>query len=157
MLTVQYPEKQIQSIDDLRAIPIHGKNISQPTRLDAVSSIHQITSPTEVDHYALRRVIDVYVQPVGEDLGRIATAIDRLTAQTRLPTGVTVTVARPGAGHAAEFPQFWNRPPAFGCLALPDSGRAVSFLPGSGPDSHRRAAGPHRRLIDSVRDATHLT
>jgi multidrug efflux pump subunit AcrB len=106
MLTVQYPEKQMQSVDDLRAIPIHGKDILQSTRLDAVSSIHEIKSPTEVDHYQLRRVIDIYVQPLGEDLGRIATAIDRLTAQTPLPTGVTVTLRGLVQGMRQSFRSF---------------------------------------------------
>src|SRR5271169_3969520 len=106
MLTVQYPEQQIQSFDDLRAVPIHGKNISRPTRLDAVSSIHQITSPTEVDHYALRRVIDIYVQPLGEDLGRIAAAIDHLTAQATLPTGITVTLRGLVQGMRQSFRSF---------------------------------------------------
>jgi multidrug efflux pump subunit AcrB len=106
MLTVQYPEQQIQSFDDLRAIPIHGKNIAQSTRLDAVSSIHEIKSPTEVDHYQLRRVIDIYVQPVGEDLGRIASAIDRLTARTQLPSGVTVTLRGLVQGMRQSFRSF---------------------------------------------------
>ena len=106
MLTVQYPEQQIRSFDDLRAVPIHGKNISESTRLDAVSSIHEIKSPTEVDHYQLRRVIDIYVQPVGEDLGRIASAIDRLTAQTKLPTGVTVTLRGLVQGMRQSFRSF---------------------------------------------------
>ena len=106
MLTVQYPEQQIQSFDDLRAIPIRGKNIAQSTRLDAVSSIREIKSPTEVDHYQLRRVIDIYVQPVGEDLGRIASAIDHLTAQTQLPTGVTVTLRGLVQGMRQSFRSF---------------------------------------------------
>jgi multidrug efflux pump subunit AcrB len=106
MLTVQYPEQQIRDFDDLRAIPVHGKNITQSTRLDAVSSISQIKSPTEVDHYALRRVIDIYVQPVGEDLGRIATAIDRLTARTKLPPAVSVKLRGLVQGMRQSFRSF---------------------------------------------------
>src|SRR6202042_3609614 len=45
MLTVQYPETQIQSFGDLRAIPIHGDHIPESTRLDIVSAIHRIKSP----------------------------------------------------------------------------------------------------------------
>ena len=92
MLTVQYPERQITSVDDLRAVPIRGEHSSSPTRLDMVSSIRRIKSPTEVDHYQLRRTIDVYVRPLGEDLGRVASAIDDLTAHTTLPKGITVTL-----------------------------------------------------------------
>ena len=36
--------------------------------------------------------MDVYVRPTGEDLGRIANAIDELIAATKIPGGVTVTL-----------------------------------------------------------------
>jgi multidrug efflux pump subunit AcrB len=106
MLTVQYPERQIGSLDDLRAIPLHGKDIAQPTRLDSVAAMRRIKSPTEVDHYKLRRVIDVYVQPLGEDLGRIAASIDRLTAGTSLPNGVTVELRGLVEGMRQSFQRF---------------------------------------------------
>ena len=41
-----------------------------------ISNVHRIKSPTEVDHYQLRRTIDIYVRPLNEDLGRIAN-VDR--------------------------------------------------------------------------------
>ncbi len=106
MLTVQYPEQQIRSMDDLRAIPVHGQNVAASTRLDAISTIRRIKSPTEVDHYQLRRVIDIYVQPLGEDLGRIASAIDQLTAHTKLPDGVTVTLRGLVQGMRQSFQSF---------------------------------------------------
>jgi multidrug efflux pump subunit AcrB len=92
MLTVQYPERQIATFDDLRAVPIRGDRAAASTRLDMVSNIRRIKSPTEVDHYQLRRTIDIYVQPVGEDLGRIAKAIDQVTAKSNIPDGVIVTL-----------------------------------------------------------------
>jgi multidrug efflux pump subunit AcrB len=107
MLTVQYPERQIQNFDDLRAIPIRGRGIPASTRLDAVSSIRPIHSPTEVDHYGLRRVIDVYVQPLGEDLGRIASAINRLNAQAVKPAGITVTLRGLVNGMQQSFHSFF--------------------------------------------------
>jgi multidrug efflux pump subunit AcrB len=107
MLTVQYPEQQIHSFNDLRAIPVRGKGVPESTRLDAVSSIRQIQSPTEVDHYGLRKVIDIYVQPLGEDLGRIATAIDGLTARTTIPDGVTVKLRGLVQGMRQSFHSFF--------------------------------------------------
>ncbi len=92
MLTVQYPAHQIQSMTDLRSIPLKGAGTRASTRLDMVSSIKRFAAPTEVDHYQIRRVMDVYVRPLGEDLGRIASQIDRITAATSLPSGVTVTL-----------------------------------------------------------------
>jgi multidrug efflux pump subunit AcrB len=106
MLTVQYPERQIDNFEDLRAIPIRGAGVLNPTRLDAIAAIHRIKSPTDVDHYQLRRVIDVYVQPVGEDLGRIAKSIDALTARTKIPNGVTVTLLGLVQGMRQSFQSF---------------------------------------------------
>ena len=106
MLTVQYPELQIKSFSDLRAIPVRGRDAEHSTRLDAVSEIHRMKSPTEVDHYQLRRVIDVYVQPLGEDLGRIASAIDKLNASTPKPDGVTVTLHGLVQGMRQSFQSF---------------------------------------------------
>jgi multidrug efflux pump subunit AcrB len=106
MLTAQYPEKQIQTLDDLRAIPIRGRSVPESTRLDAVANIRRIDSPTEVDHYQIRRAIDIYVQPKGEDLGRIATAIDKLTAKTTIPDGVSVTLLGLVQGMRQSFRSF---------------------------------------------------
>lgn len=90
MLTVQYPEAQIRSLGDLRAIPLRSAKFTDPTRLDAITDVRRINAPTEVDHYQLRRVMDVYVSLAGEDLGRVAKQIDRLIADTELPKGVRV-------------------------------------------------------------------
>src|SRR5437763_13810774 len=80
MLTVQYPERQVKTLSDLSAIPLRGPADPRPTRLDTVSHITRIQSPTEVDHYQLRRTTDIYVRPLNEDLGKIATAIDDIIA-----------------------------------------------------------------------------
>jgi multidrug efflux pump subunit AcrB len=92
LLTVQYPENKVKSLDDLMAVPLRAPSRAQPTRLDAVSSIVHTQAPTEVDHYQLNRVIDVYVAPSSEDLSRVKAAIDHLLATTATPDGVRVTV-----------------------------------------------------------------
>ena len=33
--------------------------------------LENLQSPTEIDHYQIQRVVDVYVTPSGEDLGKI--------------------------------------------------------------------------------------
>ena len=50
-LTVQYPETQIRSVQDLRSIPLHAEGAGASTRLDMMASIDRIQAPTEVDHY----------------------------------------------------------------------------------------------------------
>ena len=106
MLTVQYPERQIRNLVDLRSIPLRASNQVMPARLDAVSRITRIQSPTEVDHYQLRRTIDIFVRPLGEDLGRIANSIDAAIAGTSLPTGISVTLRGMVQGMRASFQSF---------------------------------------------------
>ena len=79
-LTVQYFENgraAIHNFADLTNIPIRAPNLKQPTTLDAVVKLEDIQTPTEVDHYQIQRVTDVYVTPVGEDLGKIANEVQR--------------------------------------------------------------------------------
>jgi multidrug efflux pump subunit AcrB len=91
-LAVQYPEKQVQNMIDLRSIPLRGPASTQPTRLDMVSSIQRVEGPTEVDHFQIRRAIDVFVRPLGEDLSVIARQIDGLIANASIPKGVEISL-----------------------------------------------------------------
>jgi len=106
MLTVQYPENQVKTIADLKAIPLRASGQVNPTRLDMVSNVRRIKSPTEVDHYELRRTMDVYVRPQGEDLGRIAKAVDKIIAETKAPEGVGITMRGMVQGMRDSFSSF---------------------------------------------------
>ncbi len=91
-LNVQYPEGQIQNVSDLKGIPLRGPRLLRPTRLDMVANISRIEAPTEVDHYQIRRTLDIYVRPHGEDLGRIADAIDGIIHDSKFPQGIDATL-----------------------------------------------------------------
>jgi multidrug efflux pump subunit AcrB len=91
-LAVQYPEKQVQSLADLKSIPLHGAGRTQSTRLDLVSTITRAQAPTEVDHYQIRRNIDIFVRPAGEDLGRISDRVSQITAAAKLPKGLDIAI-----------------------------------------------------------------
>jgi multidrug efflux pump subunit AcrB len=106
LLTVQYPEDQIHSLNDLKEIPIRAPSGSRPTQLDAVADIRSIESPTEVDHYQLRRVIDLYVSPSGEDLGDVTGAIQKILSGTKLPEGVRVDMRGSVQGMRSSFKSF---------------------------------------------------
>jgi multidrug efflux pump subunit AcrB len=106
MLTVQYPERQVKTLTDLESIPLRGGKELEPTRLDMISSIRRIKSPTEVDHYQLRRTIDIFVRPLNEDLGRIANSIDNIIAGTKIPDGLNVSLRGMVQGMRASFQSF---------------------------------------------------
>ena len=106
MLTVQYPEMQVKSLADLRAIPLRGPGFPEPTRLDMIADIERISAPTEVDHYQLRRTTDIYVRPLNEDLGGIASAIDGIIARTKVPEGLSVKLGGMVQGMRVSFTSF---------------------------------------------------
>ena len=106
VLTVQYPEGLVQTMDDLQAIPIRAAVASKATRLDNVTTTRLIHAPTEVDHYQLRRVIDVYVSPSGEDLGELAAQIDKIIKEAQLPKDVRVTLRGMVDGMRVSFRSF---------------------------------------------------
>jgi multidrug efflux pump subunit AcrB len=106
MLTVQYPESQVRSITDLKQIPLHAAGNLNPTDLEAVSELTMINTPTEVDHYQLRRVIDIYVAPAGEDLGGLANRVDKVIANTKLPENVRIAMRGSVEGMRQSFKSF---------------------------------------------------
>ncbi|HEY1423069.1 MAG TPA: efflux RND transporter permease subunit, partial [Candidatus Acidoferrum sp.] len=106
LLTVQYPENAVSTLTDLKQIPLRGPKISQPTFLDSVAQVKTIASPTEVDHYQLSRVIDLYVAPKTENLGTITPQIEKILKNTTMPEGARVTLRGSVQGMQASFKSF---------------------------------------------------
>ena len=90
MLTVQYPEAQIQSMTDFKQIPLRSPENRDTTPLESVADLKQINTPTEVDHHQLRRQFDIYVMPKAEDLSRVNAEVDTMISKIRKPAGVTI-------------------------------------------------------------------
>jgi multidrug efflux pump subunit AcrB len=131
-LTVQYFENghpAIHSLTDLGQIPLRadpqGENtmsyhaslpkpgpvpLAHPQRpvtvLDNVVKIHFDQTPTEVDHYKVQRVIDVYVTPAGEDLGHVTRAIRKILEQAHFPEQVRVNLRGMVTGMFESFKSF---------------------------------------------------
>jgi multidrug efflux pump subunit AcrB len=106
LLTVQYPEGRIKDLNDMLAIPLRGPGQMKSTRLDSVCHITRDNSPTEVDHYQLRKVVDVYVAPAKEDLGKVFAAVKKIQAETKLPEGVRITIRGSVQGMESSFSSF---------------------------------------------------
>lgn len=106
MLTVQYPEQSVATLNDFRAIPLRSPSQPVPSRLDAVTEIHRMKAPTEVDRYQFRRVIDVYVRPEGEDLRRVAEGVEKIVAGIDLPRGTRIALRGMVQGMRDSFTSF---------------------------------------------------
>ena len=105
-LTVQYPEAQIRSIQDLKSIPLHADGVSAPTRLDMIANIERIEAPTEVDHYQIRRKLDIYARPASENLGAAAEYVQHVVDGLDLPKNLSVAVRGSAEAMNASFKSF---------------------------------------------------
>jgi multidrug efflux pump subunit AcrB len=94
MLTVQYSTHQIEhmNMEEFQNIPLRGKGQTGYTPLRSVVFTKPIDTPTEVDHYALRRVIDVYVQPRSESLNTVSRHVNRILKNVQRPRGMLINV-----------------------------------------------------------------
>ncbi|HVO80760.1 MAG TPA: efflux RND transporter permease subunit [Terriglobales bacterium] len=106
MLTVQYHETAIHTLGDLKSIPIRAPSRPEAALLGAMGTVSRVESPTEVDHYQIQRVIDIYVTTKSEDLGKVANAIDRIIAKQKLPSDVRVDLRGMVQGMRASFRSF---------------------------------------------------
>jgi multidrug efflux pump subunit AcrB len=91
-LTVQYSNRQIgnMSLEDFKQLPLHAKGNPTPTMLQNVADIKLINTPTEVDHYQLLRVIDLYVRPKGENLSTLSGDVQKLIKETKVPGNIRI-------------------------------------------------------------------
>jgi hydrophobic/amphiphilic exporter-1 (mainly G- bacteria), HAE1 family len=108
MLTVQYFNKQIESMtmSDFKNIPLRAAKSAEYTPLQSVAKIDPINTPTEVDHYQIRRVIDVYVMPKSEDLSGVSKEVNKLIGGLKLPKNALVTVRGAVVGMHESFFRF---------------------------------------------------
>jgi HAE1 family hydrophobic/amphiphilic exporter-1 len=94
-LTVQYYEHgqpAIHNLIDLKNIPLRAPKLSEPTTLDTVVKLENLRSATQISHYQIQRVVDVYVTPSGEDLGKVSSAITHEVNDLKLPSSLRVTL-----------------------------------------------------------------
>ncbi len=67
-------------------------NTAGYTPLRSVAEIKQINTPTEVDHYQIRRVIDIYVATRTEALNKVGKDINNLMANTKRDKNTRITM-----------------------------------------------------------------
>jgi len=93
-LATQTPQYDIQSLQDLQNIPISGPNEKQPGILADVASIQRTSELASINHYNIRRVVDIYASPQDRDLGAVGRDVSRIVDANRasLPHGSFVTL-----------------------------------------------------------------
>jgi multidrug efflux pump subunit AcrB len=93
-LVAQTPQYRIQSIKDIQNIPIAGGSKGNPEILADVASMKRGSEVALINHYNIRRVIDIYGTPQDRDLGAVSGDVQRIVDAHRksLPRGTFITI-----------------------------------------------------------------
>jgi multidrug efflux pump subunit AcrB len=83
-LVAQTPQYRIQSIKDIQNIPIAGGSKGSPEILADVASTNRGSEVAIINHYNIRRMIDIYGTPQDRDLGAVSGDVQRIVSQGRL-------------------------------------------------------------------------
>ncbi len=93
-LVAQTPQYAVQSLQDLQNIPITAASSTRPLILADVASIHRTSEMEAINHYNIRRILDVYANVQDRDLGAVGRDINRIVAAntSSLPRGSFIRV-----------------------------------------------------------------
>jgi multidrug efflux pump subunit AcrB len=93
-IVAQAPQYDIQSLNDLQNVPLSSPTAKQPEILADVASIHRSTEMQVVNHYNIRRTLDIYGTTQGRDLGSVSKEINKIVADNEklLPDGTFLRV-----------------------------------------------------------------
>jgi multidrug efflux pump subunit AcrB len=93
-IVVQTPQYRLDSLSQLKNLPITGAKPDSPELLGGLSDIHREDSDAVVSHYAIQPTFDVYATTQDADLGSVASAIQKVLDDTQrdLPPGATVAI-----------------------------------------------------------------
>jgi CzcA family heavy metal efflux pump len=93
-LAAQTPQYDMTSLQDIQNIPVAGPAAHQQAILANVATIKRSQEMAAIDHYNIRRVIDIYANVDGRDLGAAGREIARIVDENRhsLPRGSFLSI-----------------------------------------------------------------
>jgi multidrug efflux pump subunit AcrB len=91
-IAIQSPQYDIESLQQLENIPVHGTGSAQI--LANLASLHRSAEPGVINHYNIVPVIDLYANVQGRDLGAVAQQVNAIVDKNRkdLPKASEMTV-----------------------------------------------------------------
>jgi len=93
-LVTQTPQYSIQSLQDLQNTPLNAASAARPEILADVASIKRANEMEVINHYNIRRVVDIYAAVRGRDLGAVGREVTRIVDANRksLPRGSFIII-----------------------------------------------------------------
>jgi len=104
-IVVQTPQYRLQTLDQLRNIPIDPLAGGPTQILGGVADITRGVGPGVVSHYNVQALIDIFANVSGRDLGGVASDINKILASTKsgVPRGSVVVMRGQVATMQASF------------------------------------------------------
>jgi multidrug efflux pump subunit AcrB len=93
-LVAQTPQYKVQSLQDLENIPITSARGAKSSMIADFATIHRSQEMSAVDHYNIRRVIDIYAAVQGRDLGAAGADVSQIAHahEKQLPRGSFLSI-----------------------------------------------------------------
>ncbi len=95
---VQYESNEIESLDDIRNMPLSlttpdGDHVT--IALSNVATVRRVNIPGEIKHYNISRVNDIHVNVSGRDVGSVARDVQAALDEMEFESGVAATIRGP--------------------------------------------------------------
>ena len=93
-LTAMTPQYDVQSLQDIRNIPINATGGKRDQILSNLATVNRGTEMQVISHYNISRVVDIYASVQDRDLGAVSSDINRIIDANRdkLPRGSFIAV-----------------------------------------------------------------
>jgi multidrug efflux pump subunit AcrB len=82
-VVTQAPQYDVESLQDLRNVPLTSRRAGASEILNDVASINRGSGMADVDHYNIQRVVDIYGGVDGRDLGAVGAEVERIVNANR--------------------------------------------------------------------------
>jgi len=86
----QYREEDIESLETLKNVPINSPLQPEPILLRNIADFRRAAAPAEVNHLNITRVVDVFANVQGRDIGSVAADIEARLKDLETPEGYFV-------------------------------------------------------------------
>ena len=94
---VQYETNKLESLDDIRNIPLSLQTSNGPVTipLSNIAEVKRVTIPGEIARYNISPVHDIHVNTSGRDVGSVAKDVEAALANVKLGKGVSMRIRGP--------------------------------------------------------------
>jgi multidrug efflux pump subunit AcrB len=84
---VQMPPSQVTNVDELKAIPLTGRNQDRSVLLSRIADVSDVKGPSEINHVNLAPVVDIFMDAQGRDVGGLSRQVQEIIDHTQMPAG----------------------------------------------------------------------